>query len=59
MAPTHKRLDADIETLFMMPTEGLAYVSSSMVREILRYGGDVSEFVTPGVAAELEKNRVG
>ena len=37
----------------MMPTEGLAYVSSSMVREIARYGGDVSGFVTPGVAARM------
>ncbi len=54
MALTNKKLAPEIETLFMMPTEGLAYVSSSMVREIVRYGGDVSEFVTPTVAARLK-----
>jgi len=54
MALTNKKLAPEIETLFMMPTEGLAYVSSSMVREISRYGGDVTEFVTPAVAARLK-----
>ncbi len=54
MALTNKKLAPEIETLFMMPSEGLAYVSSSMVREIARYGGDVTEFVTPTVAARLK-----
>jgi pantetheine-phosphate adenylyltransferase len=54
MALTNKKLAPEIETLFMMPTEGLAYVSSSMVREIARYGGDVTEFVTPAVAARMK-----
>ena len=54
MALTNKKLAPEIETLFMMPTEGLAYVSSSMVREIVRYGGDVTEFVTPTVASRLK-----
>ena len=53
MALTNRKMAPEIETLFMMPTEGLAYVSSSMVREIARYGGDVSGFVTPGVAARM------
>jgi len=55
MALTNKKLAPEIETLFMMPTEGLAYVSSSMVREIVRYGGDVAEFVTPTVADRLKR----
>jgi len=54
MALTNKKLAPEIETLFMMPTEGLAYVSSSMVREIVRYGGDVTDFVTPTVSAKLK-----
>ena len=55
MALTNRKMAPEIETLFMMPTEGLAYVSSSMVREIARYGGDVSGFVTPGVAARMRE----
>jgi len=55
MALTNRRLAPEIETIFMMPSENLAYVSSSTVREIVRYGGDASSFVTPAVAAELAR----
>ena len=39
--------------LFMMPSEQLAYVTASTVREIARYGGDTSPFVTPAVQRRL------
>jgi pantetheine-phosphate adenylyltransferase len=54
MALTNRRLAPEIETLFMMPSENLAYVTASTVREVARYGGDISSFVTEGVAKRLE-----
>ena len=55
MALTNRRMAPEIETLFMMPSENLAYVTASTVREIARYGGDTSSFVTPGVQRCLEE----
>ena len=54
MALTNRRLAPEIETLFMMPSENLAYVTASTVREIARYGGDTSPFVTPAVQRRLK-----
>jgi pantetheine-phosphate adenylyltransferase len=45
----------DIETLFLTPAEQYAYISSSLVREIARLGGDVSSFVSSGVQAALRE----
>ena len=53
MALTNRKMAPEIETLFMMPSESLAYVSSSTVREIARYGGDLRGFVTPSVLKHL------
>ena len=55
MALTNRKMAPEIETLFMMPNESLAYVSSSTVREIAHYGGDTASMVTPAVAARLSK----
>ena len=54
MALTNRRMAPEIETLFMMPSENLAYVTASTVREIARYGGDTSPFVTPAVQRRLK-----
>ncbi len=51
-------LDPGIETVFLAPAEHLGYISSTLVREIASYGGDISKFVHPKVAramAELSK----
>jgi pantetheine-phosphate adenylyltransferase len=53
MALTNRRLAPEIETLFMMPSENLAYVTASTVREIARYGGDTATFVTEAVQKRL------
>jgi len=53
MALTNRRLAPEIETLFMMPSENLAYVTASTVREIARYGGDTAPFVTEAVQKRL------
>ena len=55
MALTNRRMAPEIETLFMMPSESLAYVTASTVREIASYGGDTSPFVTPAVQKRLVK----
>jgi pantetheine-phosphate adenylyltransferase len=54
MALTNRRLAPEIETLFMMPSENLAYVTASTVREIARYGGDTAPFVTDAVHKRLK-----
>ncbi len=54
MALTNRRLAPEIETLFMMPSENLAYVTASTVREVASYGGDTSTFVTEAVQTRLK-----
>jgi pantetheine-phosphate adenylyltransferase len=49
------RTISDVETVFVMADERTAYISSHLVREVARLGGDVSRFVPPGVAAALKK----
>ncbi|WPE17524.1 pantetheine-phosphate adenylyltransferase [Candidatus Thioglobus autotrophicus] len=53
----NKHLNANIETLFMTPAEQYANISSSLVREILALGGDVSHFV-PKPVETLLKSRL-
>lgn len=53
-ASMNRKLNPDIETMFLTPSENLAYVSSSLVREIASMGGDVSHFVAPAVMEALE-----
>ena len=54
MALTNRRMAPEIETLFMMPSENLAYVTASTVREIASYGGNTAPFVTPAVEKRLK-----
>jgi len=53
LAGMNRRLAPDVETVFLTPAERYSYISSSLVREIARLGGDVSEFVHPAVQAAL------
>ncbi|MPY87256.1 MAG: pantetheine-phosphate adenylyltransferase [Luteitalea sp.] len=55
MAHMNRRLEAALETVFMMPSEAHSYLSSRLVKEIHRLGGDVSAFVPPTVQAHLIK----
>ncbi|HMY01121.1 MAG TPA: phosphopantetheine adenylyltransferase, partial [Agitococcus sp.] len=43
------------ETVFLTPSENLSYISSTLVREIARLGGDVSKFVAPQVVEAFNK----
>ncbi len=53
MALMNRRLDEAIETVFMMPREDYAYISSRLVKEVASLGGDVSGLVSPGVHRAL------
>jgi pantetheine-phosphate adenylyltransferase len=55
MALTNRKLNPDIETVFLMPGEKYSYISSSLVREIASLGADVSSFVPAVVAAAIAK----
>jgi pantetheine-phosphate adenylyltransferase len=48
-------LAPDIETVFLAPAEHLSYISSTLVREIASYGGDISKFVHPSVAVAMSE----
>lgn len=58
LAGMNRRLDSQIETVFLTPAEKYSYISASLIREIASLGGDVSEFVHEKVVAEL-KIRLG
>ena len=57
LASMNRRLAPDIETIFMTPAEQYSFISSTLVREIARLGGDVSEFVHPEVQRLLATKR--
>ena len=51
----NRSLAPDIESIFFTPKDTLIYVSSSLVKEIAEFGGDVSRFVSPNVKEALTK----
>ena len=53
MALMNRHLQPTIETLFVMPHERFSYTSSSLVKQVARYGGDISQFVPPNVSFAL------
>jgi pantetheine-phosphate adenylyltransferase len=55
MALMNRKLKSDLEAIFLMPKEEYTYLSSRLVKEIARLGGDVSQFVPLAVAKALAK----
>ncbi len=55
MALMNRHLKPEIETLFVMPNESYSYTSSNLVKQVARYGGDVTNFVPANVAEALKK----
>jgi len=49
LANMNRQLDAEFETVFLTPSEHLSFISSTLVREIARLGGDVAKFVPVAV----------
>lgn len=59
LASINRRMAPEIETVFLMTSDQHTFLSSSLVREISRLGGDVSAFVHPVVAEALGKRQNG
>src|SRR6266540_5485189 len=55
LALMNRKLNERVETIFMMPKDTYTFLSSRIVKEIARLGGDVSGFVPPQVVAALQK----
>jgi len=55
MALMNRQLHSELETVFLVPAVDLTYLSSSLVREVARYGGDISPLVHPAVADALAR----
>ena len=55
LATMNRSLAPDIESIFFTPKDTLIYVSSSLVKEIAQFGGDVTRFVPKHVVSALEK----
>lgn len=53
MALMNRQLAPNLETVFLVPSFDLTYVSSSLVREVAQHGGDVSRLVHPAVVTAL------
>ena len=54
MAAMNRKLNSDIETVFLTTNEETYYISSSLVKEVHRHGGDISRFVPSEVLKKLK-----
>jgi len=59
MAGMNRNLHPEVETLFLTPAEQYMFISATIVREIARFGGDVSMFVHPAVNRRLKAKAAG
>ena len=59
MLNMNRVLAPGMETTFLAPSEAYSYISSTLVRQIASYGGDVSSFVHPAVADAIAEGRIG
>ena len=55
MALMNRHLQPGVETIFVMPNEEFSYTSSTLVKQVAKYGGDISHFVPPNVATALRE----
>jgi pantetheine-phosphate adenylyltransferase len=53
MAGMNRNLYPEVETLFLTPAEKYTFISATIVREVAKFGGDVSQFVHPIVLARM------
>ena len=59
LAGMNRNLYPEMETLFLTPAEKYTFISATMVREVARFGGDVSKFVSPSVVERLQQRFSG
>lgn len=54
MALINRKLAKTVETVFLMPSEEYSYLSSTIIKEVARHGGNLTEFLHPEVARRLQ-----
>lgn len=54
-ALANKKLNSELETMFMVTNQDYMYLSSTVVRQIASFGGDISQFVPERIKAEIEE----
>lgn len=59
MALVNRKLDERVETVFLMPSQEYAYLTSSIIKEVARLGGALTDVVHPEVAARLQERLNG
>ena len=59
MAQTNQKLQSDIETLFLTTSLDYSYLSSTTVKEVAAFGGDISQFVPEAVADRMKDKKIG
>ena len=59
MALMNRRLGPDIETVFLMASEAHSFLSSKLVKEVLRLGGKITGLVPPAIEGKLKKRLLG
>ena len=59
MAPINRKLNPRLETMFLPSSTKYTYVSSSMVKEMARYGADLSDFVPREIIADIQEKMNG
>jgi len=59
MAITNQKLNPDVDTVCLMPSERHMFLSSRVVREVARFGGDLSDFVPPEIEGRLRDKLAG
>ncbi len=59
MALVNRKLDGRVETVFLMPSQEYAYLTSSIIKEVARLGGALEDVVHPEVAARLQEKLTG
>ncbi len=57
LAGMNRKLSKQVETLFLTPSENLMFISSTLVREVASFKGDISQFVPACVVRELQKRQ--
>ncbi len=57
MASMNKQINAEVETVFMMTSQNLYFVSSTMIKELFLYGGDVGPYVPKHVTEQLSSKK--
>jgi len=59
MALMNRSLSDQVETIFLMPKDSYAYLSSTIIKEVGRLGGDISPFVPPLVESAMRRKFAG